>query len=167
MLATMLNDLKQQAITVAAVLLFLSTPLLHQLRFPWNILDNLIVRVVLLGAVLYSITQGALPGLFAALALASLYFERNRHRLASTLPANTPSTYLVKGSPVPPLAPSTELVDYTPHTDVGISEEEMAGDSMPREYEEAPEASGLDHKVVLDEAPRGDQKSMFFEKEGL
>jgi hypothetical protein len=152
-------------ISIAAIILFLATPFLHRLQFPWTFLDSLVVRLVLLVAVLYSITRGALPGLFAALALVSLYFERNLHRLATSLPAGTPSTYLYKGSPVLPLAPSTETVDFVPHTDGGVIEEEVATGETAI-YEEAPEASGLDHKVVLDEAPRGDQAASFFERLG-
>lgn len=148
--------------TGAAVVL--ATPFLHMLRFPWAFLDTLIVRIVLLVAVLYAITEGAIPGLFAAFALVSLYFERNRHRLATALPADTPSTYLVKGNPVPPLAPSTETVDFTPHTDGGVVGEEVLATGETTVYEEAPEASGLDHKVVLDEAPRSDQATPFFER---
>lgn len=150
--------------------LVLLAPFLNSVGFPWNFLDLFIVRLLALALILWSITQGAMPGIFTALGVLALYFERNRNRLATTLPANTPSTYLVKGSPVPPLAPSHTEYDYAPTTDSGVSVEELEQAGHPEleeVYETAPEASGLDHKVVLEAAPRSEDAVAFFERHGV
>lgn len=160
------------SVTLVAAGVVLAAPFLQTLRFPWFILDNYVVRAVLLGAILWAITQGAMPGIFVALAVVTLYFEKNRHRLAdlATYPGNTPSTYLVKGSPTLPLAPSLQSVDYLPQTDdAGASVEAVESgdkDALAPEYENAPEPSGLDHKVVLEEAPLGDEAVSFFQRIG-
>lgn len=156
-------------ISIIAAAVVLLAPFLDSLRFPWTALDMVILRVAALGLVLWAITQGAMPGIFVALAIVVLYFERNRHRLATTLPAGTPSTYLVKGSPTLPLAPSHTELEYAPHTDTVPTEEvENAGHPELEEvYEQAPEASGLDHKVVLEAAPRSEDAVAFFERHGV
>jgi hypothetical protein len=151
--------------SIAVVLL---TPIVSSLNVPWYLLDTFLVKVLLFSLIVVAITLGPLPGLFTTLAVVTLFFERNRHRLATSLPAGTPSTYKVQGSPVPPLAPTFTSIDYSPHTDNG---EEMIDHSKddPYEvfYEHAPESSGLDHKDVLLEAPRSDSAPAFYKEHGL
>jgi hypothetical protein len=154
--------------TYGAIGVVLAIPILSTLQFPWYIMDSFIMRLITLALVVLAIRQGPVPGIFVALAVVCLFFERNRSRLATMLPGEgngTPPAYLVKGNPVPPLAPSLDVVDYAPHTDVGESTENS--EHSDELYGEAPGPSGLDHKAVLGEAPRSEHAAEWFEEKGL
>jgi hypothetical protein len=46
------------------------------------LLDNIVVRVLVVAALLYSITQGPLIGLATLVAIGLLFIERNRHKVS-------------------------------------------------------------------------------------
>lgn len=72
-------------IPIIGAALVLLAPFLNSIGFPWTILDLFVVRIVALALILWAITQGPMPGIFIALGVLALYFERNRHRLATQI----------------------------------------------------------------------------------
>ena len=63
-----------------SVALFLLTPFLYSSGLT-GLVDSMIGRIALITFVLYGITLGPLAGVFAFLAVAALFAERNRYRI--------------------------------------------------------------------------------------
>lgn len=67
-------------VVLVSVALFLIVPFL-QSNMLTNFIDSLLGRAALILFVLYAIRLGPLPGVFAFLAVASIFTERNRYRI--------------------------------------------------------------------------------------
>jgi len=70
-------------VVVLSIVLFLVIPYLQSSGLT-TLIDSLLGRVLLIGIVLYAITLGPLPGVFAFLAVAAIFAERNRYRILIT-----------------------------------------------------------------------------------
>ena len=117
-------------------LVILLTPILPTAGL--QLLDNLVVRIALVFGLLYAITQGALLGLLALLAVGSLYLERNRRKVHQArqkfaeLPdpeaAERPATVEEESEPqdtVPVIAfeePSGDVTTYLPKSGMGSND---------------------------------------------
>lgn len=143
-----------------SVAVLLTTPFYRQLGISLDFCDWVLTRILLIALCVVATTYGPLPGSFTTLAVLNLFFERNRQRFAKALPHET--NLLVEGKAPPPLTPDSSVsYSYTPESAGGESVDES------HMYESAPEASGLDEKHVLGEAPRTDDAATFFEQKGL
>lgn len=67
-------------VVVASILLFLLSPMLYGAGIS-GFVTSLPGRLILIAFVLYGITLGPLPGVFAFLAVAALFAERNRYSI--------------------------------------------------------------------------------------
>lgn len=127
------------AILMAVVLSapYLPTPLLL-----W--LDNLAIRITVIGLLLYTMNMGYSIGLFVFLAVAVLFLERNRRKVEIALKALDAMEVPVKPQatveesqqeqttvPVRPFdAPDTEEIPYLPQGDHASSEFEPVAPSL-------------------------------------
>lgn len=67
-------------ILVTSIFIFLTIPFMNGSGL-YSFVDSLVGRVILVGLVLYAITVGPLPGIFAFLAVAAVFTERNRKQI--------------------------------------------------------------------------------------
>lgn len=144
-------------------LVVLLTPILPSAGL--QLLDNLAVRIALVFGLLWAITQGALLGLLAFLAIGSLYLERNRRKVHKARqvfaelpdPENVerPATVEEESQPqetVPVVAfeePSGDVTTYLPKSGMGNNEFE-------------PVAPTLNEKDPLPTVPLGAKSASLF-----
>jgi hypothetical protein len=147
----------------ASVVLIIASPWLGQM-FNLDIIQNILVRFLLLAFVIVGIRQGPMAGLLAFLAAFSLLIERN-HQVLTKFPNQIPiwpsgEKSGKQGPPsyAPPLLPVTESHSYEPPH----SEEHASSDQS---YESASDIQ--DSNPRLDEVAQGEAAGSFYEQKGL
>jgi hypothetical protein len=115
-------------ISIATIL---GAPILSNYGFRFSFMENILVRLFLVGAIIYVIQKDVFLGLIAFLAVFTLLLERN-HALALDLPQRS---NVVNVSPA--LAPSKA----EPVVETKVNFEEEIADNIPR-LEPAPNSSG-------------------------
>jgi len=167
--------------SAVAVLVILGTPVVGSHGISFQIVDNILVRLLLLVTVVFSIRQGAMPGLLTFLAVYTLLLERN-HQLLTLLPNQAPqwpsNNY---GTPIQAAAPLVglkESIAYEPHD----SQDTHPMTDHPIEnsnHDKSPQGESPDIKVLeaaedlrdniprLEEAPHTDDAPSFYNSRNL
>lgn len=120
-----------EAIAGVSIATIIGAPILSNYGFRFSFVENILVRLLLVGAIIYVIQKDAFLGLVAFLAVFTLLLERN-HDLALNLPQR------VNMNVSPPLA-SVSKAEAVVETKVNFEEEIQ--DSIPR-LEPAPKSAG-------------------------
>lgn len=152
-------------IAVATILLI---PFLSARGVSFQIMENMLSRLVAVGAVLYAIRLGPMAGILTMLAVVSLFIERN-HQLLTTLPNQKPmwpSNRNMSLTTVPPMLPTPETHAYEPTHEQSETVEERHGESVKvDEYESAKDIE--DSNPRLSEVPQGESAGSFYTQRGL
>lgn len=115
-------------ISIATIL---GAPILSNYGFRFSFMENILVRLVLVGAIIYVIQKDVFLGLIAFLAVFTLLLERN-HALALDLPQR---------SNVVNLSPASAPSKAEPVVETKVNFEEEIADNIPR-LEPAPTSAG-------------------------
>lgn len=154
-------------VSVGSIVIFLLTPFVSTPALGM-LIDSLLVRLLLIGTLLYAITLGPLPGVLVFLAVASIFAERNRIRIQEA------KKYIIAKGSLPTLgqmnphsepAPVGEPIKDTPwiqysHNDTFFDD---AGN-----WNDLPQGQSEDEKQVLaSELYPNDKQNTFYIKAGL
>jgi hypothetical protein len=151
-----------------AVTVILAVPFLAAKGMSFGFMENMLIRLLAVGAVLYAIRLGPMAGILTMLAVISLFIERN-HQLLTTLPNQKPmwpSDRNLTIIPVPPMFPTPETHAYHPTDDHGEVVEERHGEHVKVEEYESTNDLG-DSNPRLDEVPQGEAAGSFYSQRGL
>ena len=104
--------------SAVAVLVILGTPVAGSHGISFQLVDNILIRLLLLVTVVFSIRQGAMPGLLTFLAVYTLLLERN-HQLLTLLPNQAPqwpsNNYEMPIQAAVPPGVLKDSIAYEPH----------------------------------------------------
>jgi len=124
-----------------------------------RLLDNIVVNIVIVVGLLFAITQGPLIGIIAMMAIAMLYMERNRTKVAA---ARFKFNEIQEASDP---AQMTVEQEGQPQETVAVREFKQAGPSeaiyLPGknvgddDFEAVLDSPNLNHKKVLKPVPNG------------
>jgi hypothetical protein len=130
------------------------------------LLDNIVVRVLVVAALLYSITQGPLIGLATLVAIGLLFIERNRHKV---LNAKFKFEQIMEASDSPQMTVEQEGV---PQNTVKVREFDEADgreaiflpgkNTGNDEFQRVPWSEELNDKRVLQTVPIGNKSAYLF-----
>jgi len=130
------------------------------------LLDNILVRVLVVVALLYSITQGPLIGLATLVAIGLLFIERNRHKV---LNAKFKFEQIMEASDSPQMTVEQEGV---PQNTVKVREFDEADgrdaiflpgkNTGNDEFHRVPWSEELNDKRVLKTVPIGNKSAYLF-----
>jgi len=151
-----------------AVALILAIPFLSAKGMSFGFMENILVRLLAVGAVFYAIRLGPMAGILALLVVVSLFIERN-HQMLTTLPNQKPiwpSNNPLAPTQVPAMLPTPETHAYHPTEDHGASVEERHGEDVKEELFETTQDLG-DSNPRLSEVPQGESAGNFYEQRGL
>jgi hypothetical protein len=151
-----------------AVASILAIPFLAAKGVSFQFMENMLFRLIAVGAVLYAIRLGPMAGILAMLAVVSLFIERN-HQLLTTLPNQKPmwpSDRNLSLTPVPAMLPIPETHAYSPTEEHGHTVEEHHGETVIKEEYEATDDLG-DSNPRLDEVPQGESAGSFYTQRSL
>jgi len=131
-----------------------------------QLLDNIVVRVLVVVGLLYAITEGYLYGLAALVAIGLLFIERNRHKVAR---ARTKFERILEASDSPQMTVEQEGV---PQNTVPVKEFDEASDTesifLPGKatgsdmFERVPWSENLNGKWPLQTVPIGNKSAPLF-----
>ncbi len=153
-----------------SLLIVLAAPWITTTGVSWHFTENLLIRFLFVLYVALNIRLGALPGLFALLAVFSLYIERS-HLLLAAFPNQTPSPLSAKGDSafvqaLPFDTPKGTEVSFDPDDEKAMTVVERHGELVSQEEFEKAEIG--DSNPRLAEGPQGsDEGTEFFEQHGL
>lgn len=157
-------------VSAVSVLIILGGPLLEPLGFSYGIIEDSMVRLLLIVFVVCAIRLGHMPGLLAFLATFSLLIERN-HEVLTQFPNQRPSMQRpYDGYPraAAPISGEIEEIPFnTPHVgDSGRTVVESHGETTTvKEFENT---DGLrDNIPRMAEAPRTQTAPQFYRSKGL
>jgi hypothetical protein len=130
------------------------------------LLDNIVVRVLVVAALLYSITQGPLIGLATLVTIGLLFIERNRHKV---LNAKFKFEQIMEASDSPQMTVEQEGV---PQNTVKVREFDEADgreaiflpgkNTGNDEFHRVPWSEELNDKRVLQTVPIGNKSAYLF-----
>lgn len=130
------------------------------------LLDNIVVRVLVVAALLYSITQGPLIGLATLVAIGLLFIERNRHKVSL---AKTKFERIMEASDSPQMTVEQEGV---PQNTVKVREFDEADgreaiflpgkNTGNDEFHRVPWSEELNDKRALKTVPIGNKSAYLF-----
>jgi len=130
------------------------------------LLDNIVIRVLVVTALLYSITQGPLIGLATLVAIGLLFIERNRHKV---LNAKFKFEQIMEASDSPQMTVEQEGV---PQNTVKVREFDEADgreaiflpgkNTGNDEFQRVPWSEELNDKRVLQTVPIGNKSAYLF-----
>jgi hypothetical protein len=130
------------------------------------LLDNIVVRVLVVTALLYSITQGPLIGLATLVTIGLLFIERNRHKV---LNAKFKFEQIMEASDSPQMTVEQEGV---PQNTVKVREFDEADgreaiflpgkNTGNDEFQRVPWSEELNDKRVLQTVPIGNKSAYLF-----
>jgi hypothetical protein len=130
------------------------------------LLDNIVVRVLVVAVILYSITQGPLIGLATLVAIGLLFIERNRHKV---LNAKFKFEQIMEASDSPQMTVEQEGV---PQNTVKVREFDEADgreaiflpgkNTGNDEFQRVPWSEELNDKRVLQTVPIGNKSAYLF-----
>lgn len=140
------------SLAVFLLIPFLSSNLLCQCT------DSLLGRFVLLGVLLYSITLGTTPAIFAFLAIAALFAERNRLRIY-----RAQEYVIAHGSPAlnKPFRSTPEQVSESPES-TGMPGIAAMYDTTPLDILDSSSEHITNEKEVLDVAQTTEKQAEFY-----
>jgi hypothetical protein len=151
-----------------AVAVILAIPFLGARGMSFNFMENILIRLLAIGAVLYAIRLGPMAGILTMLAVVSLFIERN-HQLLTTLPNQKPmwpSNRNINLAPIPPMLPVEETHSYHPVEEHSEAVEVKHGESVKvDEFESANDLE--DSNPRLGEVPAGEAAGSFYSQRGL
>jgi hypothetical protein len=135
----------EHGVAIASVAVIIGAPILSNFGFRYGFVENIVVRIFLVGMIIYAIKTDVFLGLITFLAVFTLLLERN-HALAVDLPKQR-NNILPNVNSVPMKAPSVEKrqvyfeqVGGTPLATFGEEERDIH-DNNPR-LEAAPGSVG-------------------------
>jgi len=130
------------------------------------LLDNIVVRVLVVAALLYGITQGPLIGLAILVTIGLLFIERNRHKVSL---AKTKFERIMEASDSPQMTVEQEGV---PQNTVKVREYDEADgresvflpgkNTGNDEFNRVPWSEELNDKRVLKTVPIGNKSAYLF-----
>ena len=130
------------------------------------LLDNIVVRVLVVAALLYSITQGPLIGLATLVTIGLLFIERNRHKVSL---AKTKFERIMEASDSPQMTVEQEGV---PQNTVKVREFDEADgreaiflpgkNTGNDEFHRVPWSEELNDKRALKTVPIGNKSAYLF-----
>jgi hypothetical protein len=121
----------EQAVAGVSIATILGAPVLSNYGFRFGFVENILVRLFLIGAIIYIIKKDVFLGLITFLAVFTLLIERN-HALALDLPQRNTAVNVRPSFAVPMKA--------TPVVETKVNFEELT-DNIPR-LEPAPNSAG-------------------------
>lgn len=147
---------------LAAIATIVIAPILSNQNVSFSFVQNILVRLLLIIAILIAIRKGPLTGLLTMLAVFTIITERN-HQILMNLPGLPSSRVPSEGPGVPikarPLTPRKQ----NPHTEsIGISVSENNDEIF---YESAEDIH--DNNPELEKGPSNDEAVDFYESKGL
>jgi hypothetical protein len=127
-----------EGVAGVSIATILGAPILSNYGFRFGFVENILVRLLLVGAIIYVVQKDVFLGLIAFLAVFTLLLERN-HALALDLPQR------VTMNVSPPLAVSKAAPVV--ETKVNFEEEQDIQDNIPR-LEPAPKSAEAFFKTL-------------------
>jgi len=120
-----------EGVAGVSIATILGAPILSNYGFRFGFVENILVRLLLVGAIIYVVQKDVFLGLIAFLAVFTLLLERN-HALALDLPQR---------SNVVNLSPASAPSKAEPVVETKVNFEEEIADNIPR-LEPAPTSAG-------------------------
>jgi len=168
--------------SVVAVLVIIGAPILGSNGISFEIVDNILIRLLMLMVVILSIRQGPMPGLLVFLATYTVLLERN-NQLLTFLPRQKFRIPIMNvGLPVqaPLLVPNKKEFSYEPkNVSTTVLREIEDSHAVVHYDDKSPEGESTDIKVVegaedlkdniphMPEAPRADKAPEFYSSRNL
>lgn len=114
------------------------------------LLDNIIVRVLIILLLLYLITKGPTVGIFGFVAVAILYLERNRRKVSLAVnKLDAMDVYMRKEATVEEASQPQHTVPVKPFDDPDAKETEFLPDESHNNHHFEPVAESINQKAVL------------------
>ena len=161
----------EATVSATSVGIILIAPLFESLGISSGFVENVLVRLLLVGFLVYAVSLGHMPGLLGFLAVFSLLIERN-HMVLTQFPNQKPRWPTANyGFPIQaaPLIGEREVIPFdTPHTGEGEGEGQGEGSDIleqKTEYENASDLRDSIPKIV--EGPNTDAAPEFYKSKGL
>jgi hypothetical protein len=162
----------EATVSATSVGIILIAPLFESLGISSGFVENVLVRLLLVGFLVYAVSLGHMPGLLGFLAVFSLLIERN-HMVLTQFPNQKPRWPTANyGFPIQaaPLIGEREVIPFdTPHTGESESSgsvvENHGESSSNTEYENASDLRDSIPKIV--EGPNSDAAPEFYKSKGL
>ena len=124
-----------EGVSGVSIATILGAPILSNYGFRFGFVENIIIRLLLVGIIIYVIQKDVFLGLIAFLAVFTLLLERN-HALALDLPNQRNNVVNVSPDLALPFKASPVV-----ETKVNFEEEQELKDNIPR-LEPAPKSTG-------------------------
>lgn len=125
-----------EGVAGVSIATILGAPILSNYGFRFGFVENIVIRIFLVGVMIYVIQQDVFLGLIAFLAVFTLLLERN-HALALDLPNQRNNVVNVNNTALA----STLKAEPVVETKVNFEEEQEMEDNIPR-LEPAPKSAG-------------------------
>ena len=119
-----------EAVAGVSIATILGAPILSNYGFRFGFVENILVRLFLVGAIIYVVQKDVFLGLIAFLAVFTLLLERN-HALALDLPQRSNAL----------ISPNTTPSKAEPVVETKVNFDEEIADNIPR-LEPAPTSAG-------------------------
>lgn len=129
-----------EGVAGVSIATILGAPILSNYGVRFGFVENILVRLLLVGAIIYVIQKDVFLGLVAFLAVFTLLLERN-HALALDLPNQRNN--LIVSPPLTSVSKAAPVVE----TKVNFEEEQEIQDSIPR-LEPAPKSAAAFFKTL-------------------
>jgi len=98
----------------APIVIILGAPILASMGFKFSFVENILVRLFMVGAVIYAIQKDTLLGLLTLLAVVTLLIERNQ-AIITSLPSNAKVS---QQRNLYPMAPPQDIFTHIKDTEV-------------------------------------------------
>ena len=160
----------EATVSAVSVGIILIAPLLEGFGISYSFVENSLIRLILIGFVVYAVSLGHMPGLLAFLAAYTLLIERN-HEVLTRFPNQKPrwpsANYGFPIQAAPLMGEHEEIPFDTAHmTSKGLKIVETHGENTKmKEYEKAEDLE--DNIPRIAEAPRSSSAPEFYKSKGL
>jgi hypothetical protein len=101
----------------APIVIIVGAPILASMGFTFAFVENILVRILMVGALIYAIQKDTLLGLLTLLAIVTLLVERNQ-AIVTSLPGIPSNANISQERNLYPMKAPEDIFTHVKHTDV-------------------------------------------------